>query len=73
MLGYLLMVKLFMGVDVGGRPMLFAGVLFALAGVQLVTTGVLAEILTRNAPAKAYAVRSASAMHERRWKAGDNE
>ena len=73
MLGYLLMVKLLMGVDVGGRPMLFAGVLFALAGVQLVTTGVLAEILTRNAPAKAYAVRSASAMHERRWKAGDNE
>lgn len=45
-LGYLALLKLF-GEDVGGRPLLFAGVLFTVVGIQFLTTGVMAELLAR--------------------------
>ncbi len=43
---YLLALKL-MGEDIGGRPLFFVGILMIIAGVQLITTGFLAELLMR--------------------------
>ena len=39
-LAYLLALKIFAGASIGGRPLLFTGILLALAGIQFVTTGV---------------------------------
>jgi len=43
---YLLVLKLF-GMDIGNRPLLITGVLLALVGLQLITSGLVAEMLTR--------------------------
>jgi glycosyltransferase involved in cell wall biosynthesis len=63
MLAYLAVLKL-MGQAVGTRPMLFLGFFLLMAGVQLVTTGVLAEILMRvyfdGGQARPYQVRATS-------------
>lgn len=48
-LSYLFILKLF-GVDIGNRPLLITGVLLALVGLQLITTGLVAEMLTRLKP-----------------------
>ena len=45
-LTYLFILKL-AGVDIGNRPLLITGVLLALVGLQLITTGLIAEMLTR--------------------------
>lgn len=45
-LSYLFILKVF-GMDIGNRPLLITGVLFSLVGLQLVTTGLVAEMLTR--------------------------
>ena len=66
-MGYLLALKIFWGADIGSRPLLFTGILLAMAGIQLVTTGVLAEIQTRAVPAKAYPVRNPLPLQERVW------
>lgn len=44
---YLLVLKL-MGNDIGGRPLLVAGMVFLLGGIQLITIGIVAEISIRN-------------------------
>jgi len=44
---YLTLLKFITGVDIGDRPLLLMGVLFVLIGIQLLTTGVLAEMATR--------------------------
>ena len=44
---YLTLLKFITGVDIGDRPLLIMGVLFVLIGIQLLTTGVLAEMATR--------------------------
>ena len=44
---YLTFVKLFLGEDIGDRPLLILGVLLILAGVQLVSTGIIAELIVR--------------------------
>jgi glycosyltransferase involved in cell wall biosynthesis len=46
MLGYLALLKM-MGQSIGTRPLLFLGFFLVMAGVQLLTTGVLAELLMR--------------------------
>ena len=46
-LAWLTVEKLALGRDIGGRPLLFLGVLLALIGVQLVATGLIGELLTR--------------------------
>lgn len=46
-LGWLGFDKLVLGHDIGGRPLLFLGLLFTLVGVQLIATGVIAELLIR--------------------------
>jgi glycosyltransferase involved in cell wall biosynthesis len=45
-LTYLFVLKL-LGMDIGNRPLLITGVLLALVGLQLITTGLVAEMLTR--------------------------
>lgn len=46
-MGYLAIVKFILGEDIGSRPMLFTGILLLVAAVQFLTTGVLAEMLSR--------------------------
>ena len=51
-LGFLIMLylsveKLFFGASIGGRPLLILGVLLFLSGLQLVSTGIVAEIIIR--------------------------
>lgn len=43
---YLFILKLF-GNDIGGRPLLLLGIMLTLGGIQLITTGFLAEIMMR--------------------------
>ncbi|PWJ42268.1 glycosyltransferase family 2 protein [Sediminitomix flava] len=44
--GYLLIEKL-MGADIWGRPLLILGVIFLLGGLQMITFGVMAELMMR--------------------------
>ncbi len=44
---YLVFVKLFMGEDIGNRPLLIFGTLLVLSGIQLISTGIVAELITR--------------------------
>ncbi len=46
-LGYLAGVKYLLGEDIGTRPLLLVGVVLVIAALQLLTTGVLAELLSR--------------------------
>jgi hypothetical protein len=44
---YLTYVKLIVGENIGGRPLLLLAVLLVVIGVQLITMGLLAEMITR--------------------------
>ncbi len=44
---YLTALKLFQGAQIGGRPLLFVGILLILVGVQLIMMGLLGEMLVR--------------------------
>lgn len=46
-MAHLGVVKFGLGEDIGGRPLLFIGILCLVASIQFLTTGVLAEMLTR--------------------------
>lgn len=43
---YLLLEKIF-GADIGGRPLFYVGILCIISGIQLITTGFIAELLMR--------------------------
>lgn len=43
---YLLLLKIF-GEDIGGRPLFYVGIFLIITGVQLITTGFIAELLMR--------------------------
>ncbi len=45
--GYLAFEKLFFGVSIGNRPLLFLGILLILTGVNFLGIGIISEILTR--------------------------
>jgi hypothetical protein len=45
--GWLAYLRLFGNESISNRPLLFLGILMILAGVQFVTTGLLAEMLSR--------------------------
>jgi len=47
MLGWLTIAKFILGEDIGQRPMLLVGIMLVLGGMQFITTGVLAEIVSR--------------------------
>lgn len=61
MLLYLLGLKVFWAEDIGGRPLLTTGFFLCIAGFQLLTTGILAEVLVRvmfeSGQNKSYVVR----------------
>jgi glycosyltransferase involved in cell wall biosynthesis len=61
-LAYLAWVKFVVGEDIGTRPLLLVGVVLVIASFQFLTTGVVAELLTRtyfeSTRFKPYAVRS---------------
>jgi hypothetical protein len=42
---YLTSLKIFSGQSIGGRPLLFLGVLFVVVGIQIFFTGFLAELI----------------------------
>jgi glycosyltransferase involved in cell wall biosynthesis len=47
MMTWLVAVKFVLGEDIGQRPLLFIAILFLVASIQLLTTGVLAEVMSR--------------------------
>lgn len=56
---YLFIVKFFLGQDIGQRPMLTIAVMLFIGAMQMITTGILAEMLTRNRDdARSYVVRN---------------
>ena len=62
-----------MGESIGQRPLLFLGILGLLAGLQFITTGVIAELLTRiyfDETRKAYNAEEESPTEnsEEKWK-----
>ncbi|MBS0510392.1 MAG: glycosyltransferase family 2 protein [Proteobacteria bacterium] len=67
-LTYLAGVKIFLGESIGTRPLLFAGFFTLIAGVQMVTSGVLAELLARvyyeSGSSRAYVARERDALPE---------
>jgi len=44
---YLAVEKIFFGASIGGRPLLILGVLLFLSGLQLISTGIIAEVIIR--------------------------
>jgi hypothetical protein len=46
-LAYLAFVKIALGEDIGTRPLLFVGILLVVGALQFLTTGVLAEMVSR--------------------------
>ncbi|MCS7083950.1 MAG: glycosyltransferase family 2 protein [Aquificaceae bacterium] len=44
---YLVFIKLLLNQDIGDRPLLLMGIMCVLAGIQLLSTGILAELLVR--------------------------
>lgn len=74
-LGYLSFVKIFLGEDIGDRPLLMAGVLLVVVAVQFLTTGVLSELMARtyfeSSASKPYIIREpeeATATRDGDWK-----
>lgn len=63
-LGYLFVLKVFWDTDIGTRPLLFVGVMCVLVSVQLLTTGVLSELMSRtyfeSGPQRSYLVRASA-------------
>jgi len=63
-LAYLGWVKFGLGQDIGTRPLLLVGVVLVIASLQFITTGVVAELLTRtyfeSSRVKPYLVRTRS-------------
>jgi hypothetical protein len=47
MMSWLFVVKFILGEDIGQRPLLFISILLLVASAQFLTTGVLAEIMSR--------------------------
>jgi glycosyltransferase involved in cell wall biosynthesis len=67
-MAYLLTVKFILGENIGQRPLLFVSILFLVASVQLLTTGVLAELLMRT-----FYASSERAHHRIRWQSDPRE
>jgi glycosyltransferase involved in cell wall biosynthesis len=64
---YLSGLKLITGADIGDRPLLLLGMMLVIAGIQLLTTGVLAEMATRtyyeSSAVRPYIVRSSGSRN----------
>ena len=68
MLAYLVAIKLYYGVDIGDRPLLIAGTLLVVVGVQFISLGVIGEILSRT-----YYASSKEKSYLVRWDSHDNK
>lgn len=71
-MSYLAVVKFALGEDIGSRPLFFIGILLIVASLQFITTGVLAEMLSRvffqATNAKGYIVKEAIAIdNDKHW------
>lgn len=74
-LSYLIAIKFLFGENIGDRPLLLGGIMCIVLSVQLLTTGVLSEMITRtyfeSGDSKSYTVRDegqASAAGSQDWK-----
>ena len=65
---YLISLKLIYGLDIGDRPLLIAGTLLVVVGIQLVSLGVIGEILSRT-----YYASSKEKSYFIRWDSDDKE
>ena len=65
---YLVSLKLIYGLDIGDRPLLIAGTLLVVVGIQLVSLGVIGEILSRT-----YYASSKEKSYFIRWDSYDKE
>jgi len=72
---YLFFLKIFLGQDIGTRPLLIVGVLLVVVSVQFLTTGVLSELIARtyyeSSNSKAYVIHrdsGAAATRPAAWK-----
>jgi len=67
-LGYLFIIKFFLGEDIGTRPLLLIGVLCLIMSVQFLTTGVLSELVARtyfeSSDNKAYIARNPKSIDD---------
>ncbi|NRP15748.1 glycosyltransferase family 2 protein [Marinobacterium sp. xm-a-152] len=78
MLSWLFAVKFFLGEDIGSRPMLMIAIFLILMALQFVTTGVIAEMLSRiffqdNRSASFVVRPSAPIADDECWKRADHE
>ena len=65
---YLASLKIFNGLDIGDRPLLLAGTLLVVVGVQFISLGVIGEILSRT-----YFASSKEKSYFIRWDSNDKE
>ena len=65
---YLISLKLIYGLDIGDRPLLIAGTLLVVVGIQLVSLGVIGEILSRT-----YYASSREKSYFIRWDSDDKK
>jgi glycosyltransferase involved in cell wall biosynthesis len=67
-LTYLFFIKFFLGHDIGGRPLLLVGILLVVVSVQFLTTGVLAELISRtyfeSGNLRSYSIRNEAMLAE---------
>jgi len=77
MMSYLLYVKIIVGEDIGGRPLLLLSILLIVIAVQFFTTGVLSEMISHtyyeSTDKKAYIIRNPERLamsDEEGWKTG---
>jgi len=72
---HLLVVKFGFGENIGDRPLLFIGILFLVASIQLLTTGVLAELLSRtffeSSAHKSFSIAWQSDLDSAGWRESD--
>jgi glycosyltransferase involved in cell wall biosynthesis len=74
---YLAFLKIFLGEDIGQRPLLFLGVLLMVVSIQFMTTGVLSELMARtyfeSQGGKAFLVAEEQDVADSAWRlpAGD--
>ena len=78
MLSWLFAVKFFLGEDIGSRPMLMIAIFLILMALQFLTTGVIAEMLSRiffqdNRSASFVVRPSAPIAEDEGWKRADHE
>jgi hypothetical protein len=78
-LAYLGYVKFILGEDIGQRPLILISVMFVVMSIQLLTTGLLGEIISRtyfaSADHKPYQVRKSSSTlsTQTQWRSADAE